>query len=361
MGIYLGAEELSTGGAASAGSFPKRFIAGTGEITWPNNENIYPPKGLYPWTVPTEIKTVIDAGGSYPVRLLMVGGGHNSGGSDNYMGEVKDIIYDLTSSNYDAGSTTTISATVGDVLGKSGISGVAPSPAIGSVSLPTYTNSSAMTGASVAIPGGTKFDSNGYPFINSIQLWKRAGSPWSGDIRYIDSGGSGFTTAPTLGSTESVFTGGGLLSFANNASQPWDGTYTIRVAPTGNANAYAVFEISYNLNTGNMDFSVTSVGSSITQGNQQIFTSYSSTPWGPNTINYENALVPSVYARGAASTLLTQATYPTYSYYNTGYLQGGYGPHGFSKYVDNAIGTVPVANRTPGTFQAQGYVEIQWF
>jgi hypothetical protein len=184
MGIYLGAEELNTGGAASAGSFPKRFIAGTGEITWPNNENIYPPQGVYPWTVPTEIKTVIDAGGSYPVRLLMVGGGHNS--SDNYMGEVKDIIYDLTSSNYDTGSTTTISATVGDVLGKSGISGVAPSPATGSVNISSYTNTSAMTGLSVALPSGTKFDSNGYPFIKSIQLWKRAGASWSGDIRYVD-------------------------------------------------------------------------------------------------------------------------------------------------------------------------------
>ena len=359
MGIYLGAEELSTGGAASAGSFPKRFIAGTGEITWPNNENIYPPQGIYPWTVPTEIKTVIDAGGSYPVRLLMVGGGHNS--SDNYMGEVKDIIYDLTSSNYDTGSTTTISATVGDVLGKSGISGVAPSPATSSVNIPSYTNTSAMTGLSVALPSGTKFDSNGYPFIKSIQLWKRAGASWGGDIRYVNYGGSGFTTAPTLGSTESVWAGGGLLSFANNANQPWDGTYTIRVAPTGNANAYATFEISYNLNTGNMDFSVTAVGSSITNGGSTQFQLHTSTPWGPVAINYENALIPSVFARGAQTTLLNMATYPTYTYYNTGYLQGGYGPHGFSKYVDNGLGTVPEANRTPGSYQAQGYVEIQWF
>lgn len=359
MGIYLGAEELSTGGAASAGSFPKRFIAGTGQITWPNNENIYPPQGIYPWTVPTEIKTVIDAGGSYPVRLLMVGGGHNSNGS--YAGEVKDIIYDLTSSNYDTGSTTTISAIVGDVLGKSGISGVAPSPATGSVNIPTYTNTSAMTGLSVALPSGVKYDSNGYPFINSIQLWKRAGSAWSGDIRYVDYGGSGFTTTPTLGSTESVFTGGGLLSFANNASHPWDGTYTIRVQPTSNANAYATFEISYNLNTGNMDFSVTAVGSSISGGGSQQFLLYTSTPWGPTAINYENALVPSVFARGATGVLLTQATYPTFNYYTAGYLQGGYGPHGFSKYVDSALGTVPVANRTPGSYQAQGYVEIQWF
>ena len=140
-----------------------------------------------------------------------------------------------------------------------------------------------------------------------------------------------------------------------------DGTYTIRVAPTGNANAYAPFEISYNLNTGNMDFSVTAVGSHIINGSSQLFQLYTSTPFGPTAINYENAFVPSVFARGAQTTLLNMATYPTYEYYLTGYLQGGYGPHGFSKYVDNALGTIPKANRTPGSYQAHGYAEIQWF
>lgn len=361
MGIYLGAEELSTGGAASAGSFPKRFIAGTGEITWPNNENIYPPAGTYPWTVPTEIKTVIDAGGSYPVRLIMVGGG-SSTDSDG-VGEVRDIIYDLTSSNYDSGSTTTISTFVGGVNGKSGISGGVPSPLTGSVTISNYLNDTSMTGLSVGLPSGVKLDSNGYPLIGSIQLWRIAGPLWSGNVRYIDYGGSGFTVTPTLGSTESVYTGGGLLSFANNANQPWDGTYTIRVQPTGNANAYATFEISYNLNTGNMDFTQTAAGSSITGSNYQRFDTTGSKP---TSIVYENAMVPTVYARegvsgGTSSTQqIIRATYPNYSNNRaTGTeIDRGYGPHGFGKFTTR---TAAQASRIPGTYLAQGYVEIQWF
>ena len=112
MAIYLGANELSTGGGSggAGGAIP--------------NIDTFTTSGT--WAVPDTVKDKVSNDGHCEIGLLIVGGGSittTASNADTRSGEVINKVYKLTSADYDdpSASNPVVTVVVGATGGYSGI------------------------------------------------------------------------------------------------------------------------------------------------------------------------------------------------------------------------------------------------
>ena len=332
MAIYLGTNQLSTGGGG----------AGGGGRAIPNIDT-FTTSGT--WTVPDTVKDKVSNDGYCEIGLLIVGGGSTTTTASNAntrSGEVINKVYKLTSADYDdpAASNPTVTVVVGATGGYSGIV---------SDGLEKYTQTN--SGTFYAAP---TFPQPYLTIVPEVSFEKNASNQIlmaSGDTTYFyNTTGSGFVASSISKShtgfasgvtiNTSTYSLGWVLTF--NDQVPFDGVLTLTYQTSRPDYPNVSYTITHSWSTANQRFESSATAN---LNSQSAGTRYA-------RVNFSRGANVGIKARAGQNTDFAE------------FQNNPYDPYGFNGFAKNATHNSLSNSRYSSSYYGSpgqgGYVEIYY-